>query len=83
MFAFALTTPHHLNHTLTGKLGLQNLDEVPGLVFQEGFLTPEEETSCIARIDAAEGEWLNDLSRRVQRYRIGRGLATQSSPSTP
>ena len=41
---------------------------MPGLVFCEGFLTPEEESLCIERIDAADGLWLNDLSRRVQHY---------------
>ena len=64
----SLTTPRHLNHAVSGKPGLQNSPEVPGLVFCEGFLTPEEESLCIERIDAAEGLWLNDLSRRVQHY---------------
>ncbi len=63
-----LTTPHHLNHKVSGNTGLQLLTEVPGLVFCEGFLTPAEESLCIERIDAAEGLWLKDLSRRVQHY---------------
>ena len=63
-----LTISHHLNHAVSGKPGLQNSDEVPGLVFSEDFLTPEEELMCIERIDAAEGPWLKDLSRRVQHY---------------
>ena len=64
----SLTLPRHLNHAVSGKPGLQNSTEVPGLVFCEGFLTPEEESLCIERIDAAEGLWFNDLSRRVQHY---------------
>ena len=47
---------------------LAELHRSSGLVFCEGFLTPEEESLCIERIDAAEGLWLNDLSRRVQHY---------------
>ena len=66
--ANGLTTPRHLNHKVSGKPGLQNSTEVPGLVFCEGFLTPAEESLCIERIDAAEGLWLDDLSRRVQHY---------------
>lgn len=63
-----LISPHHLNHGVSGNHGLQNSDEVPGLVFCEGFLTPEEESQCIKRIDAADNLWLDDLSRRVQHY---------------
>ena len=63
-----LVTPRHLNHSISGNSGLQNLDDVPGLVFQEAFLIPEEEADFIERIDAAENLWLNDLSRRVQHY---------------
>ena len=65
---FALTTPYHLNHAILGKPGLQNLGEVPGLVLCEDFLSPESESYCIELIDAAGGEWCNDLSRRVQHY---------------
>ena len=60
--------PLHLNHFVSGKPGLQNSDDVPGLLFCEDFLTPEEELICIERIDAAADMWLNDLSRRVQHY---------------
>ena len=63
-----LTIPRHLNHPVSGKPGLQNSTEVPGLIFCQGFLTPAEESLCIERIDAAVGIWLNDLSRRVQHY---------------
>ena len=60
--------PRHLNYEVRGRHGLLNLDDVPGLVFSEGFLTPEEESLCIDHIDAAESLWLDDLSRRVQHY---------------
>ena len=65
---FALTTPRHLNHYIIENPGLQNLGEVPGLVLCEDCLSPESELYCIERIDAAGGEWRNDLSRRVQHY---------------
>ena len=42
--------------------------EVSGLVFWRRFLTPDEESRCVERIDAADGEWRDDLSRRVQHY---------------
>ena len=64
----SLTMTRHLNHAVSGKTGLQKSTEVPGLAFCEGFLTPAEESLFIERIDAAEGLWLNDLSRRVQHY---------------
>ncbi len=51
MFVFIFLGPRHLKHPLTCKPGLQNLEEVPGLVFCEGLVTPEEETYCIERID--------------------------------
>lgn len=64
----SLLTPRHLNRGISGKLGVQNADSVPGLHFVEGFLTPEEQAYCVQRIDAAQDEWRNDLSRRVQHY---------------
>ena len=64
----ALLTPRHLNRGISGKLGVQDAESVPGLHFVEGFLTPAEQAYCVQRIDAAEGEWRNDLSRRVQHY---------------
>ena len=63
-----LITPRHLNHDISGKPGLHEAASVPGLSFVEGFLTPEEQAYCVQRIDAAENEWRNDLSRRVQHY---------------
>ena len=66
--ASSLVTPRHLNLDISGKPGLQDAASVPGLHFVEGFLTPEEQAYCVQRIDAAEGEWRNDLSRRVQHY---------------
>lgn len=63
-----LITPRHLNLDISGKLGVQEPATVPGLKFLERFLTPEQQAYCVQRIDAAEGEWRNDLSRRVQHY---------------
>ena len=63
-----LITLRHLNCDISSKPGLQDATVVPGLHFVEGFLTPEEHAHCVHRIDAAEGEWRNDLSRRVQHY---------------
>ena len=63
-----LVTPRHVNHAVSGNEGLQDVETVPGLKFYEGFLTQAEEAHCVDRVDAAENEWLNDLSRRVQHY---------------
>ena len=61
-------TPRHLNHSISGSPGLQEAATVPSLKFVEGFLAPEQQAYCVRRIDAAESEWRNDLSRRVQHY---------------
>ena len=63
-----LVTPRHLNHAVSGKTGLQEIESVPGLKFMEDFLTPEEQALCVERVDSAEGEWRYDLRRRVQHY---------------
>ena len=63
-----LLTPRHINHGVREDVGLQVIEAVPGLQFVTSFLTPEEEADCVTRIDAAEGQWLNDLRRRVQHY---------------
>jgi alkylated DNA repair dioxygenase AlkB len=63
-----LVTPRHLNHAISGRQGLQEVKDVPGLTFCENFLTPEEQTECVNQVDAAVNEWRNDLSRRVQHY---------------
>ena len=60
--------PRHLNCAIADKVGLQEVPDVPGLKFVEGFLTPEQQAYCVKRVDAAESEWRNDLSRRVQHY---------------
>ena len=64
----ALVTPRHINRNIIGNSGLQDIELVPGLKFYEEFLTPEEQAYCIERVDAAQNEWRNDLSRRVQHY---------------
>ena len=63
-----LVTPRHINHEISGSLGLQEVPVVPGLKFLEDFLTTKEQAYCVERVDAATGEWRNDLSRRVQHY---------------
>ncbi len=63
-----LITPRHLNRDISGVSGLQEITVVPGLKFVEGFLTPEQQNYCVQRIDAAQDQWRDDLSRRVQHY---------------
>ena len=63
-----LEPPRHINHRVSDVGGVQAVDAVPGLQFLPGFLTPEQESECVRRINAAEGEWRNDLRRRVQHY---------------
>ena len=63
-----LVMPRHLNYDISGKGGLQDASDISGLHFVEGFLTPAEQAYCVQRIDAAQDEWRNDLSRRVQHY---------------
>ena len=64
----ALATMRHLNRGVSDFGGLQAVESVPGLHFLPVFLTPEQEADCVRRIDAAEGQWRNDLRRRVQHY---------------
>ena len=64
----AHVTHHHLNHSVSGCSGLQQVTDVPGLKFVERFLTPEQQDYCVQQVDAAVDEWRNDLSRRVQHY---------------
>ena len=64
----SLATSRHINQDVIGKEGLQEVATVPGLKYMEGFLTPEQQDYCVRRVDAAEAEWRNDLSRRVQHY---------------
>ena len=63
-----LLTPRHINHGVREDVGLHVIEAVPGLQFVPSFLTPEQEADCVTRIDAAEGQWLNNLRRRVQHY---------------
>ena len=41
---------------------------VPGLTLLPAFLTPQQQTDCRQRLDAAVDEWRSDLRRRVQHY---------------
>ena len=63
-----LLTHRHINSGVRDGAGVQVVEAVPGLQFVTSFLTPEQEADCVTRIDAAEGQWLNDLRRRVQHY---------------
>ena len=63
-----LVTTRHINHDVNGSSGLKDVAAVPGLKFFEGFLTSEEQAYCVERVDAADSQWRNDLSRRVQHY---------------
>ena len=42
------------------------IDQIPGLIYREGFLTDAEQHDVLSVIDAQE--WLTELSRRVQHY---------------
>ena len=64
----SLITSRHINRDVGGNVGLQEVGDVPGLKFIEGFLTQEEQDDCVRRVDAAIDQWRNDLSRRVQHY---------------
>ena len=61
-------TARHINHPVSGSVGLQEVAAVPGLQFLEGFLTPDQQAYCVKRVDAAADQWRNDLIRRVQHY---------------
>jgi alkylated DNA repair dioxygenase AlkB len=64
----SLITPRHLNQSISGCSGLQEVNEVQGLKFFENFLGADEQAYCVQRVDSAVNEWRNDLSRRVQHY---------------
>ena len=61
-------TSRHLNHSVSNRAGLQEVEAVSGLKFLEGFVTPAQQDYCVQRVDAAGDQWRNDLSRRVQHY---------------
>ena len=63
-----LVSPRHINYGVSAHAGLQEIPDVPGLTFYADFLTPEQQAYCVSRVDAAESQWRNDLSRRVQHY---------------
>lgn len=64
----SLVTPRHINHPISELDGLQVIESVPGLKIWDSFLTPDEQSHCVQRVDAAVNEWRDDLSRRVQHY---------------
>ena len=63
-----LVTARHLNHSVSNRSGLQDVNAVSGLSFIENFLSHKEQNYCVQRVDTALDEWRNDLSRRVQHY---------------
>ena len=63
-----LVTPRHINYAISGSSGMQDVEGVSGLKFIEGFLSPDEQSYSVERVDAAANEWRNDLRRRVQHY---------------
>ncbi len=63
-----LVTPRHINYEISGSSEMQDVAAVPGLKYIEGFLSPEEQSYSVERVDAAANEWRNDLRRRVQHY---------------
>ena len=64
----ALITQRHLNHSVSNRIGFQDVDAVSGLKFVAEFLTPKQQDYCVQQVDAAVDQWRNDLSRRVQHY---------------
>ena len=61
-------TVRHVNYPIQGKTGIQEVPGITGLKIIEAFLTPKQQAFCIQRVDAAQDQWRDDLSRRVQHY---------------
>ena len=61
-------TNRHINKSASATDGVNQIEMVNGLYYARDFLTPAEQRDCLIRVDAAQDEWLNDLSRRVQHY---------------
>ena len=61
-------TERHLNHAAATRPGVSRIRSVEGLSYLPDFLSSEEQANCIRNIDAAQEEWRNDLTRRVQHY---------------
>ena len=61
-----LLQPRHLNYADTSELVQRKVTAAPGLHYQPGFLTAEQQAAIVRRLDAVE--WNNDLRRRVQQY---------------
>ena len=62
----ALLRPHHLNYAAAEEPDQRSVPAAPGLYYLPGFLTAEQQTEIIRRLDSAG--WNNDLRRRVQQY---------------
>ncbi len=57
----------HVNAPASGE-GNNLVTAISGLYYAPVFLTTEEQTECVQRVDAAVNEWRNDISRRTQHY---------------
>lgn len=58
---------------MNNQLSLLNGEEEspdlpPGLIYESEFISKEDASDLLSRIDDAHDQWLNDLSRRVQHY---------------
>lgn len=59
---------HHINKIAASVKGVNQIEAADGLYYIGSFLSPQEQDECIARVDAAADQWLNDIARRVQHY---------------
>ena len=62
-----LITERHINHFVADKI-IYDIESIAGLKYIPNFLTHEQQNNAVIHIDAADNEWRNDLSRRVQHY---------------
>ena len=61
-------TDRHINKEASVTDDVNPIECVNGLYYLKDFLSPLEQEDCVKRVDAANDQWLNDLSRRVQHY---------------
>ena len=64
----SLVLEGHLNHRVPMDEELHTVGSVPGLWIVNQFLTAEQQARCIARVDADQEAWRNDIRRRVQHH---------------
>ena len=58
-----MTTIRHINAGPGGPV-----QDVSGLHYQPGFLTPEQQAQAVRMVDLAEHEWRHDIRRRTQHH---------------